>query len=82
MTTTAVDHLTRSQRRALNAVLSARTAQADRVHAAVLATKMKVVKALEAGVPAVLLAEHLGVSRARVYQMRDEALVASEPRSD
>lgn len=70
--------LTRSQQRALDAVLAARSVEPDRVQAAVLTTKVKVAKALDAGVPAVVLAEHLGVTRARVYQMRDEA-AASTP---
>lgn len=65
--------LTRSQQRALDAVLAARAVEPERVHAVVLITKAKVAKALDAGVPAVVLAERLGVSRARVYQMRDEA---------
>lgn len=77
MTTT---QLTRSQQRALDSVLSSRETEPERVQAAVLATKAKVAKALRVGVPAVVLAEALGVSRARVYQMRDEA--APEKQSD
>lgn len=65
--------LTKSQERAIAAVTKAREEEAHKIQAVAQVTYTKVAKALKAGVPAVVLASRLGVSRARIYQMRDQA---------
>jgi hypothetical protein len=66
--------LTASQQEALGAVLSAQDEEAHFEEEAKKAKTRKnaaVGRALRRGVPAPVLAHHLGVSDKRVYQMRD-----------
>lgn len=76
----ALEALSDEQRETVTAVEQARDSEAARVLAALNVTRESVRAALASGVPAYVLATTLGVSRARVYQMRDEATAyAAEP---
>lgn len=68
--------LTPEQRKALRVVTRARDAEAKKQES--LAEQMEAMKkyvadAIEAQVPVQVIADMLGVTRGRVYQMRDEA---------
>lgn len=65
--------LSDEQRDAVAEVEQARDSEAAAIRAALNVAREAVRRALAAGVPAHVLADRLGVSRARVYQMRDEA---------
>ena len=66
--------LTKAQQRRVEAVEKARAAEADAIKAIQNRAREGIRKALDAGVPARILADRVGVPPARIYQMRDEAL--------
>lgn len=70
--------LTKTQQKRVEAVETARAKEAEAVRAVQNRAREAVRKALAAGVPARLLADRLGISPARVYQMRDEAQAYAE----
>lgn len=75
--TEAITGLTTEQKKALKALSSARSAEQKATaaldeHAATL--KTQVASALGLGVPARVIADTLGITRTRVYQMKDEAV--------
>lgn len=70
--------LTKTQQRKIAAVEKARENEPVAIKAAQNKAREAVRKALEAGVPARILADRLSVSPARVYQMRDEAVKVIE----
>lgn len=69
----ALKNLTTRQQRLIASVVASREAEPLAARKAAEKTFRATARAMQAGVPAVVLAEALGVSRARVYQMRDEA---------
>lgn len=75
-TDTLRGRLSRDQKAALKAVESARRSEQLTVED----TKLNVLKAISKGVPVRVMAESLGVSLQRVYQMRDEAQMILETR--
>ena len=70
--------LTKKQQNAMLAIERTRAAEDAAVLAVTNRSREAVRKALEGGVPARLIASRLGVSAARVYQMRDEAVAYAE----
>lgn len=66
--------LSRSQHRHVEAVLAAREQEPEALRAVQNRAYSAVLRAMESGVPARLLADRLGVSPARIYQMREEAI--------
>lgn len=74
--------LTETQERLLAGAVAAHRDEPRRVQEARYPTKERVLLALEVGVPAAVLADALGVSRARVYQIRDEAIAEDPWRAD
>jgi hypothetical protein len=70
-----VEQLNTKQRRALQSAQTARAAEQkalDSHRKRKEDTAERVARALEAGVPAALVASQLGFTKARVYQMRDK----------
>lgn len=65
--------LTKRQQRLITDILSAKAAEPDLLRAVQHKTHDKVRRAMERGIPAPILAAVLDVSRARVYQMKDQA---------
>lgn len=68
-----VAELSRDQKNRLARVERAREREKRAAQEAMQETRMQVRAALEAGVPARVLSDRLGLSLARIYQMRDEA---------
>lgn len=69
----AYEQLTARQRRALNAVRKARDEEDAAVQEVLSRSYRATLDALNAGVPARVIADDLGISAARVYQLRDLA---------
>jgi hypothetical protein len=69
-----IESLTKTQRVALDRVSKAQenTRAAEAKQKADL--QKAIIKAIDAAIPVPVIAETLGVTRGRVYQMRDEAL--------
>lgn len=65
--------LSKRQQNRVEAVETARSKEAEQIKSVQNKSREAVRRALEVGVPARILADRLGVSPARVYQMRDEA---------
>lgn len=65
--------LTKRQQRLIEDILSAKAAEPGLIRAVQHKTHDKVRRAMERGIPAPILASVMNVSRARVYQMRDQA---------
>lgn len=73
--------LTKRQQNKIAAIESARQKEDAQVKALVNRSREAVRKALEADVPARIIADRLGVSAARVYQLRDAAEQYAEAKS-
>lgn len=65
--------LTKTQARLLAAVERTHSEEPSKLRAVRHSTHDRVRKALNGGVPAVLIAERMGLTRSRIYQMRDQA---------
>lgn len=72
--------LSARQQARVAAIETAREKEDEAIRAVLNRSREGVRKALDAGVPARIIAERIGVSSARVYQMRDEALAYAAER--
>jgi hypothetical protein len=72
--------LSKRQQTQVLTIEAARAVEDEKVRAVLHKSREAIRKALASGVPARVIASRLGVSPARIYQMRDEAVAYTEVR--